>query len=280
LTYLKVLGVAQDGGYPHAGCYKECCKEAWNDKNKRKLVSSLAIIDANSKQFWLLDISPDIKEQLHMLDADFQLSGIFLTHAHVGHYIGLFQLGLEVMNVSNIPVYVMPQMKSFLESNSSLSYIIKMNNIKPIQMQDNKPVQLSNNINIEPFLVQHRNELSETVGFKIVTDKKSGIYLPDIDSWDKELNIIELIRNNDILFLDGTFYDKKELQNRDISKIPHPSILESIKHFKSLEKKEKNKIFFTHLNHTNKLFKKESSEYLLITLKGYNVADDGDTITL
>ena len=279
MTYLKVLGVAQDGGYPHTGCYKECCKEAWNDRNKRKLVSSLAIIDENSKKFWLLDISPDIKEQLQMLDADLQLSGIFLTHAHVGHYTGLFQLGLEIMNVSNIPVYVMPQMKSFLESNSSLSFMIETGNISPIQMKENKPVQLEN-INIEPFLVQHRNELSETVGFKIVADKKSVIYLPDIDSWDKELNIVKLIRNNDALFLDGTFYDKKELQNRDISKIPHPSILESIKHFESLEKKEKAKIFFTHLNHTNKLFKKESSEYLLITSKGYNVADDGDIISL
>ena len=62
-VFIYVLGTAQDGGYPHTGCYKECCKEAWNDKNKRKLVSSLAIVDENSKKFWLLDISPDIKEK-------------------------------------------------------------------------------------------------------------------------------------------------------------------------------------------------------------------------
>jgi len=279
LIYLKVLGVAQDGGYPHTGCIKECCKEAWDDPNKRKFVSSIAIVDEISKKFWLFDVSPDIKEQLHMIDPELQLSGIFLTHAHVGHYIGLFQLGLEIMNTSKVPVYVMPRMNYFLENNSSLSFITQTGNINPMPMKENDSIKLDNFI-VEPFLVPHRNELSETVGFKIITDKKTAVYLPDIDSWNEEFDIIGLINNNDILFLDGTFYDKNEIQIRDVSKIPHPSILESIEYFKNLNKKDKNKIFFTHLNHTNKLLKKDSDEYLILRSENFNVADDGDIISL
>ena len=42
-----------------------------------------------------------------MLDKfDCELAGVFITHAHYGHYIGILELGLEVLNTLNIPVYV------------------------------------------------------------------------------------------------------------------------------------------------------------------------------
>ena len=140
---------------------------------------------------------------------------------------------------------------------------------------------LISDIHIEPFLVPHRNELSETVGYKILTSEKSIIYLPDIDSWDEwNSDIVDIIKKNDILFLDGTFYDKNELVNRDINKIPHPSILESIEKFKSLNSKDRKKIFFTHLNHTNNLLRYESSEYNYVINLGYNITQDGKEIIL
>ena len=279
MIYLKVLGITQDGGYPHTGCYSACCNHAWNDSAKKKYVSSIAIVDDNSKKFWLFDISPDIKEQLNMIGPEFKLAGVFLTHAHVGHYVGLFQLGLEVMNLLNVPVYAMPEMKSFLENNSAISFIIQSKNITPIEIGTNDVIDFKDFF-VEPFLVPHRNEMSETVGYKVYTDNKSVIYLPDIDSWDKDFDIINLIYANDILFLDGTFYDKKELKKRKMSKVPHPSIIESLNFFKNLDSTQKNKIHFTHLNHTNILLNKESAEYLSLISEGYNVADEKSIISL
>ena len=51
-------------------------------------------------------------------------------------------------------------------------------------------------------LVPHRNEMSETVGYKINSTNKSVIYIPDIDSWEKwDTSIIDIVRKNDLLFL-------------------------------------------------------------------------------
>src|SRR5688572_22188790 len=94
--FIIVLGIAQDAGYPQAGCYKDCCKGIWNRPEKRKMVSCLALVDPVSGERWLFDCTPDFPKQLQVLDslapAAKGLSGIFLTHAHIGHYTGLMHL--------------------------------------------------------------------------------------------------------------------------------------------------------------------------------------------
>lgn len=275
MQYLKVLGTVQDGGYPHPGCFKDCCNAAWKSSKKNRLVSSIAIIDDTLKKYWLLDISPDIKEQIYMIGEDYTLEGIFLTHAHFGHYLGLFQLGLEVMNLKNISVYAMPLMNNFLIDNPSINFLIQSNNIIIKEITEAHKINLNENISVIPFLVPHRNELSETVAYKIFSDKKSFVYLPDIDSWiEWNYNILDLIKENDMLFLDGTFYDKKEISSRSIEKIPHPSIKDSMSIFDTLSKDERGKIYFTHLNHTNIIINQKSLEYIDLLKRGYNVAEE------
>jgi len=48
--WLMVLGVAQDGGYPQAGCRRACCAKAWTDPAARRHVVSLALVDPRSDQ--------------------------------------------------------------------------------------------------------------------------------------------------------------------------------------------------------------------------------------
>ena len=64
LSYIMVLGIAQDGGYPHLGCQKICCTSAWRNKNLQKNITSLALVDPIQKKWWLFEATPDIKEQL------------------------------------------------------------------------------------------------------------------------------------------------------------------------------------------------------------------------
>ena len=66
---------------------------------------------------------------------------------------------------------------------------------------------LNKNIKITPFLVPHRDEYSETVGYKIKANNKSLIFIPDIDKWEKwETDITQLIEKVDYAFLDATFF--------------------------------------------------------------------------
>ena len=183
-AHVIVLGVAQDGGAPHAGCSKECCEERWDNPEKHLKVSSIAIVDPKTNETWIIDATPDFASQLNSVSNN-DLKGIFLTHAHIGHYTGLIHLGREVMGAKETPVYAMPKMKQFLETNGPWNQLVRLNNISIQKINDNVAVQLNERLSITPFLVPHRDEYSETVGYKIEGPNKSLIFIPDIDKWDK-----------------------------------------------------------------------------------------------
>ena len=275
--YVIVLGIAQDGGAPHAGCTKECCEEKWDNPTQHARVSSIGIVDPVTKESWIIDATPDFALQLTALDN--QLSGIFLTHAHIGHYTGLIHLGREVMGAKEVPVYAMPRMKQFLETNGPWNQLVNLGNISIQEINDNGVVQLNERLSIVPFLVPHRDEYSETVGYKVQGPNKSLIFIPDIDKWDKwESNIKELVEDNDYSLLDGTFYDINELPGRDMSKIPHPFIIETMEIFE--DSIYRNSIHFIHLNHTNPALNKNSNEYKKIIYNGFNIVERGNIFNL
>ncbi len=134
----------------------------------------------------MVDITPDFKYQLQLIERHInekpRISGICITHAHLGHYMGLLELGLEVMNTNDIPVYVMPKMKSFLENNAPFTQLLEWNNIRLLALQDNYPIDIFKDVKIIPFRMPHRNEYSETVGYRIQTAHHSVLYITDIDS--------------------------------------------------------------------------------------------------
>ena len=222
--YVVVLGIAQDGGAPHAGCEKSCCIELWESGKKEK-VSSIGIVNPLTKQSWLFDATPDFPSQYRILTENHntELVGIFLTHAHMGHYTGLLHLGREVMGKKNVPVYVMSRMKRFLETNGPWNQLVTLKNINLKLIENNKDIKIGEQLFIEPFLVPHRDEYSETVGYRIIGKEKSLAFIPDIDKWEKwHGSIFQLVLNTDILLLDGTFYSQNEIPHRNMAEIPHP----------------------------------------------------------
>lgn len=280
--FIHVLGTAQDGGYPQIGCNDVCCSLAWKDPDLKKYPSSLAVVDESQSKYWIFDITPEVKSQLHLLNSfECSLSGIFITHAHIGHYMGLINLGLEVMNLKQIPVYVMPRMRDFIMDNTLLNQLVENNNINLISLEADQEVHINNLLSIKPFNVPHRNELSETVGYKIIGKDKTAIYLPDIDSWKNfENKLFSLIETNDILYIDGTFYDKTEISSRDISKIPHPEIKETIKMLSHLSPADRKKIHFIHFNHTNDAIRCKSKIYELILDNGFSISQENQQFIL
>jgi len=275
--YVVVLGIAQDGGAPHAGCIKECCEEKWDNPAQYARVSSIGIVDPVTKESWIIDATPDFALQLTALDN--QLNGIFLTHAHIGHYTGLIHLGREVMGAKEIPVYAMPRMKTFLESNGPWNQLVALNNISINEINDNVKITLNERLSITPFLVPHRDEYSETVGYKVEGPNKSLVFIPDIDKWQKwDQDIKEVVSNNTYSLLDGTFYDIDELPGRDMSEIPHPFIVETMKLLESVENKRE--IHFIHLNHTNPALTNNSNAHNQIKNTGFNIAQRGQAFKL
>tara|TARA_Y100000590_G_C15628354_1_gene980218 strand:+ start:344 stop:1246 length:903 start_codon:yes stop_codon:yes gene_type:complete len=280
--YVVVLGIAQDGGAPHAGCEKICCENLW--KNNRAIkVASIGIVDPRINKSWIIDATPDFPHQIRILQNSHksEISGIFLTHAHMGHYTGLLHLGREVMGAKNIPVFSMSKMKDFLEKNGPWNQLITLNNINIIELKKNREVKLSDRLFIEPFLVPHRDEYSETVGYRIMSDNKSLVYIPDIDKWEKwDQDIFQIVLNTDFALVDGTFYSQDELPDRNMGEIPHPFIIETMETLFNLNTKNRNKVYFIHFNHSNPAIIMNGPAEKLIKSKRFNVAREGDRFNL
>jgi pyrroloquinoline quinone biosynthesis protein B len=285
--YIVVLGIAQDGGSPQAGTKSH---RGWTEQAFRQRVASLGLVDPASGGRWLFDATPDFRKQLHHLDRIAPvrgipgLSGIFLTHAHIGHYTGLMFLGHESMGARGVTVYAMPLMREYLSGNGPWSQLLRYGNIKLESLRDDKSIRLNDRLAVTPISVPHRQEFSEVVGYRIDGPGRSVLFIPDIDSWkewdEAGTRIEQLIALVDVAYLDGTFYDDGEIPGRNMSGFPHPFIRHSMERFAHLSSGERAKIRFIHLNHTNPALRPDSEARRSITANGFRVAEEGETVDL
>ena len=278
--FIAVLGVVQDAGYPQAGCYREHCMPGWQDAALRRGATSLAVVDPQAKKKYLFEATPALPSQLYQLEklapnSEYSLAGVFLTHAHIGHYTGLMHFGREVMNTQKLPVFAMKRMREFLQTNAPWSQLVSLNNIqlKPLRDYQTEPLGA---IRVTPLLVPHRDEFSETVGFKIFGPRHSALFIPDIDKWGLwSRSIVDEIRSVDYALLDATFFDGDELPGRDMAEIPHPFVVESMALFDELTPEERSRVWFIHMNHSNPLLDPSSDAHQRVLEAGYGIASEG-----
>ncbi len=276
-----ILGTTQDGGFPHIGCMEEC-QLAYKYPGMKRYVASIAITDKESGKWWLIDATPDLDDQLKLFQDltegkyPYLPEGIFLTHAHIGHYSGLMLLGREALGVKKVKVYSLPRMKTFLETNGPWSQLVELGNIQLEEINADVPIKVSEEIAILPFLVPHRDEFSETAGYRIDFKESSALYIPDIDKWNKwDRDIVKLVKQVDHAFLDASFYEEGELPNRAMSEIPHPFVTETMALFNDEPNEVRSKIKFIHFNHTNPVLFLDNARQKAKE-KGFNMAEQGD----
>ena len=276
---LVVLGAGQDAGAPQIGNAQ--------DKGPRLLPSALGIIDREGGKRYLFDATPAITEQLAMLDAvepprdGLGIDGIFLTHAHLGHYLGLAWLGREAAGAKGVPVFAMPRMAQFLRSNGPWSQLVSLGNIEIAELADGELMPVTDSFGVWPIAVPHRDEFSETVGYLIMTPGKTALYVPDLDSWEEfavrgDTSLAELVASVDLAFIDATFWDDNELPGRDMSEIPHPRVSGTMDLLESLPAEERWKIHFIHYNHTNPVRDPASAESAEVAARGFRIARGGE----
>ena len=279
---LVVLGNSQDGGYPHIGCTREDCRNLFLRPASSHYVVALGLVDSESGEQFLFEATPDLPRQTFQLAEEAGAhggmpDGIFLTHAHWGHYAGLGSLGRESLGADGVPVYAMPQMAEFLRTNGPWSQLVDLNNIDIQILEVDRRVQAGQQVAVTPIRVPHRDEFSETVGYRIQGPNRTALFIPDIDKWSKwERSLEAEVAAVDIAFLDGTFFDGAELGHRDMSEIPHPFIVESLALMAAWPQAERDKVHFIHLNHTNRLLDPSSDATQRVLDAGCHVARFGD----
>ena len=286
-----ILGTAQDAGIPQLGCNCTNCQRALKDQRYSQMVSSLGIVNRTKGICYFIDCTPDFTKQLVLLNkhlinrqsvknlrpgkttSSYQPpAGIFLSHAHIGHYLGIVQLGKEAAACSKIPVYATARMGNFLTANQPFKSLIDEQHIELHRLSHDREYIINNELSITPFDVPHRNELSDTVGFIIKGRNKKVLYAPDMNELTQ--SILDQISMVDIAIIDGTFYDASELTSRRaVSKVQHPIIKDSSQDlFKYLKDTD---IYFTHFNHTNPVLIPNSAAQKSVKTLGFKLARTG-----
>jgi len=145
-----------------------------------------------------------------------------------------------------------------------------------VPIKAGEEITLGDNLAVVPMEVPHRDEYTETVGYKIIGPNKSALFIPDIDKWNKwDTDIRDLVREVDYALLDATFFADGELPGRDMKEIGHPFVQESTELFAELSKSDKAKVIFIHFNHTNPLLIDGSDAQKQITSLGFRFATEG-----
>jgi pyrroloquinoline quinone biosynthesis protein B len=278
-----VLGIAQDGGVPHIGCVQALCLEARRDPKLRQRVASLGLIDGERR--FLIDATPDLPSQIESLNAGRTVpdrarpvDGILLTHAHIGHYTGLMYLGREALGARAVPVYATPRMAAFLRTNGPWSQLVSLGQIEIREMEPDREIALSSSLRVTPLRVPHRDEWSDTVGFRITGPNRRVLYIPDIDQWQRwERRLEDEAALVEVALLDGTFDSEAEVSGRSKDEIPHPLVGDTMARLGTRARLLN--LLFIHLNHTNRLLWDEAARQAL-QAKGGQVARDGEEIPL
>ncbi len=270
-----LLGAAQDAGLPQAGCGCERCRRAHTDPSRRQSVVCLGLIDRDSGQSWMVDATPDFREQLFLLQQaapDCRLAGILLTHAHMGHYTGLIHLGREAWNTQRLPVYATPRLCAFLLRNQPWQQLAKFGNITLRLSPPDKPIALAPGLTATPIAVPHRDEWSDTMAFRIDGRARSLFYCPDIDDWDRwDRSLAQMLTEVDVALLDGAFFSLAELPGRNIAEIPHPLATDTAERAAGAACD----VRLIHLNHTNPLWD-DGVERAWVAARGVGVGATGD----
>jgi pyrroloquinoline quinone biosynthesis protein B len=242
--FTVVLGTAQDGGLPQIGGTAPEDEAARRDPTRRRLVASLLIVDP--------------------------ASGERLLH-----------LGREIYGAASQRVLASDRMATFLEKNGPWELLVRLNNIRVERIKGDSTLPLNSRLSLTAIPVPHRDEYSDTFGFIVRGPSRSILWLPDIDKWEKwDRRIEDVIAGVDVAYVDGTFHDGDELPGRAMSEVPHPFISESLARFASLDVKQRSKIVFMHLNHTNPAATLGSKAQLAIEKAGMRVAREGERLPL
>ena len=285
---VTILGIAQDGGVPQTGCSCENCISAHINHTLRRSAVSCGVRGIDDS-LHLIEVGRNIAEQLNLWSNKMDSKEIripdtiSITHVHLGHIDGLGQFGKEVMDVRGMPFYA---------SKASIKNLEKRELLSPfdaLEIDSNYLFypSIGCGFKLEFIKVPHRDDYSDTHAIIIRGKYRSLLFLPDHDNWIETLEMHEcntirewfLKLKIDYALIDGTFWDKNELGGRDMTEIPHPTIVETLNR---LGKRVKNdvEIFFFHLNHTNPALNTSSKETSIIEALGWKVLTERQVFSL
>lgn len=264
---VTLLGSGDAIGMPAPLCDCEYCQES--EKRRRS-----GLLIETEETTIVLDISPDIKDQLHHEEV-YNVDAFLVTHFHYDHFWGIQELNHIVLpddkHVFNpedfdyngyhdreLEIYGNKKTKQELEENHKPFSNFENIHFHKIEKGVNTEI---GDLKISTFGIDHGDE-GTTQGYVVEKDGKKVVYAPD--SW--ELEESEIYDNADIFFAEGQLFKAEGHANQEVLQ-------------KQIDNSNPERVVMLsvteHLNqmHTEEL--KEAAEE-----KGYEVWSDYDSIEL
>lgn len=301
-----VLGSAAGGGFPQWNCNCANCRRARarDPAAVARTQSSLAIT-ADGAQWYLLNASPDVRQQLEQTPflhpksgvRDSPIVGVVLTNADVDHVAGL----LSLRESQPLALYATPRVLAALAANPVFDVLCKdVVRRAPLDLDCETLLAGSGSpgLAVEAFAAPGKIALyledasagadfgtveEDTVGLKI-SDPATGscfYYIPACARLSAA--VAGRIAGARLVFFDGTTWTDDEMRSsgagvKTAGRMGHMSVSGesgSIAAFAGLDVKRK---IFIHINNTNPMLIADSPERAVAEAAGWEVAFDGMTV--
>lgn len=293
-----LLGTAAGGGFPQWNCWCPPCRIARSDpaRARPRTQSSLAV-SADGRRWFLVNASPDVREQLARLPSyesasdtvrRMPIEGVVLTDAELDHSLGIALL----REARRLALYATRAVTDTLEHDSRILPVTRaFAEVTVTELPLERPVALrladgsASGLTIEAFAVPgdpprfaSREVAGHTVGL-IVRDEEgaSCAFVPGCGALDDAL--LERLCSASLVLFDGTFWSGDELIELGIS----DRRAEEMGHLPmsgpggSLERLSECRapVIYTHINNSNPVLIADSPQRAAVEGEGLAIGADG-----
>jgi pyrroloquinoline quinone biosynthesis protein B len=296
---VRVLGSAAGGGFPQWNCHCGTCEAARAGVRGRPRTQSSLAIRGDDGPWYLVNASPDLRQQLETLIPRrvdgvraAPIAGVLLTDAEIDHTAGLLLLresarpvrvfgaaGVERALMDSYPVLRMLERYCGAEWQT-------LKSARPQPLEDSSlTVERFGAGGDAPRYLGGSDVELEASGF-VFSDRATGgvvTYVPGLASL--EGGVVARLAASDLVLVDGTFWRDDELPRlgisdrsaRDMGHVPLSGPGGTLKVLAGLERPRK---VLVHINNTNPILLEDSAEREEVVRAGVEVAYDGLEVDL
>jgi pyrroloquinoline quinone biosynthesis protein B len=296
---VRILGSAAGGGFPQWNCHCATCEAAREGVRARPRTQSSLAIRGDEGPWFLVNASPDARQQLEALtprQADGvrapPIAGVLLTDAEIDHTAGLL-----LLRESQAPVRVFGAegvQRALTDGYPVLAILERYCGAEWQTLAPERATPLvGSSLSVEPFeaggdaprYLRGSDVELQASGFVFRDGATGGVvtYVPGLGRLDD--GVLTRFAASDLVVVDGTFWRDDELARLGISErsareMGHVPLSGPGGTLEALARLERPRKVLVHINNTNPILLEDSPERDAVLRAGVEVAYDGLEIAL
>ncbi|MDQ3138644.1 MAG: pyrroloquinoline quinone biosynthesis protein PqqB [Gemmatimonadota bacterium] len=301
--HVVLLGTAAGGGFPQWNCWCPSCRVARSEPDRAIPRSqSSAAVSADGGRWFLLNASPDVRDQLGRLSfpaptgaRHVPVEGIVLTDAELDHTLGIVLL----REARHLQLAATDAVRRIIAEDSRiLAVTAAFADVTMTELVPDRSIGLcyrdgtASGLTVTCFPVPagpprfaREERPGHTVGVIVRDERTSGscAFVPGCG--DLDAGLLRRLGETDLVLFDGTFWTDDELIGlgigertaRQMDHLPVSGPDGSLARLAGLPSRHR---VYTHINNTNPMLLEDGPERLAVERAGLQIGRDGMRFTL